>query len=78
MSKMRFKLNRSGVRSLMQSPEMQAVLKEKASAAQSRLGPGYESDIYIGQTRANAMVWADSFAAKVDNMKNNSILKAVR
>ena len=78
MSKMEFKLNRAGVRSLMQSEEMQSTLKNKASDAVSRLGPGYESDVYIGKNRANAMVYADSFEAKRDNSKNNSILKAVR
>lgn len=78
MSKLEFKLNRAGVRSLMQSAEMQSILKDKASNAVSRLGPGYDSDIYVGENRANAMVYADSFEAKRDNAKNNSILKAVR
>jgi hypothetical protein len=78
MSKTQFKLNRAGVRSLMQSTEMQSILKDKADAAVNRLGEGYGSDIYVGKNRANAMVYADSFAAKLDNMKNNTILKAVR
>ena len=78
MSKMEFKLNRAGVRSLLQSNEMQAVLKDKATSAVNRLGPGYESDIYVGKNRANAMVYADSMKARRDNAENNSILKAVR
>lgn len=78
MSKLEFKLNRVGVRALMQSEEMQSILKDKASDAVSRLGPGYDSDVYIGENRANAMVFADSYEAKRDNAKNNSILKAVR
>lgn len=78
MSKLEFKLNRAGVRSLMQSAEMQSILKNKASDAVSRLGLGYDSDIYVGENRANAMVYADSFKARRDNAKNNSILKAVR
>jgi hypothetical protein len=78
MNKFKFELNRAGVRALMQSEEMQAVLKEKASAIANRCGPGYEQDIYVGKNRANAMVWADSVKAKRDNLKNNSILKAVR
>ncbi len=78
MSKVKFVLNRAGVRQLMQSEEMQAILNEKSSNALNQLGDGYKSDIYIGKNRANAMVWADSIKAKRDNLKNNTILKAVR
>lgn len=78
MSKVKFVLNRAGVRQLMQSDEMQALLKDEASAIANRCGPGYEQDIYVGKNRANAMVWADSIKAKRDNLKNNTILKAVR
>ena len=78
MSKFKFVLNRSGVRALMQSTEMQSILKDKANNALNSLGEGYKSDTYVGKTRANAMVYADTYQAKKDNLKNNSILKAVR
>ncbi len=78
MSKFKFELNRAGVRSLMQSAEMQSILKDKANNALNSLGEGYKSDTYVGKTRANAMVYADTYQAKRDNLKNNSILKAVR
>jgi len=78
MSKFKFVLNRAGVRQLMQSEEMQSILKDKADAALNSLDEGYKSDIYIGKNRANAMVYADTYQAKRDNLKNNSILKAVR
>lgn len=78
MSKTKFKLNSSGVRELLKSEAMQSVLIEKASAIRSRCGDGYTQDIYIGKTRANAMVSADSFKAKIDNSKNNTILKAIK
>lgn len=78
MSKFKFELNRSGVRALMQSEEMQSILKDKANNALNSLGEGYKSDTYVGKTRANAMVYADTYQAKRDNLKNNSILKAVR
>lgn len=78
MSKTKFVLNRSGVRELLQSKEMQSILDDKASQAVQRLGSGYKSDKYVGKNRANAMVYADSFLARRDNAKNNSILKAVK
>ena len=61
MSKFKFVLNRAGVRQLMQSEEMQAILNEKATKALNRLGGGYKSDIYVGKNRANAMVYAVTY-----------------
>lgn len=78
MAKNKFKLNYSGVGQLLKSTEMQNVLTEKATAIKNRAGEGYEQDIYVGKSRANAMVYADSYKAKKDNLKNNTLLKAVR
>lgn len=76
--KVQIKLNRPGVAQMMKSPEMQALLTETASAIVGRCGPGYGSDIHVGRNRANAMVKAETFEARRDNSKNNTILKAVR
>jgi len=78
MSKMEFKLNRIGVANMMKSEEMQKVLEKKASDIKRRCGDGYEQDIYVGKNRANAMVRAETFKAKKDNLENNTLLKAVR
>lgn len=78
MSSFKFKLNRSGVRELMKSTEMQSVLTSYASNIRNRCGDGYEQDIYVGSNRANAMVSAATVKAKRDNQKNNTLLKAVR
>lgn len=77
MSK-KFKLNRKGVKEMLKSDEMQAVLKEYATNIKDRCGDGYEQDIHVGKNRANAMVSATTYQAKRDNLKNNTILKAVR
>ncbi len=78
MSKMKFKLNKPGVRELLKSAEMQALLEEKATGIKNRCGDGYEQDVYVGRKRANAMVYPSSYEAAQDNLKNNTILKAVR
>lgn len=78
MSKMQFKLNSSGVSSLLKSAEMQNVLEKKATDIKNRCGDGYEQDIYVGKNRANAMVRAETTKAKKDNYNNNTLLKAVR
>ena len=78
MSKMQFKLNRKGVADLMKSAEMQEVLNGYATNIRNRCGDGYEQDIHVGKNRANAMVSATTYQAKADNLKNNTILKAVK
>lgn len=73
----KFKLNTSGVNQLMRSKEMQTVLSERAKEVKERCGDGYEQDIFVGRTRANASVKAKTHKAKRDNLKNNTLLKAV-
>ena len=77
MSNFVFKLNRKGVAELMKSQAMQSVLKEHATTIKNRAGDGYEQDVYVGKNRANAMVKAETFKARKDNSKNNTLLKAV-
>lgn len=77
MSKLVFKLNRVGVAELMKSENMQGVLTEHAKTIMNRCGDGYEQDIYVGKNRANASVRAASYRARRDNLKNNTLLKAV-
>ncbi|MHC5375756.1 hypothetical protein ACYSNU_18520 [Enterococcus sp. LJL120] len=78
MANSKFKINYSGVGQLLKSAEMQNVLEEKATAIRNRAGEGYKQDTFVGKTRANAMVFADTYQAKKENMKNNTLLKAVR
>lgn len=78
MSKLKFKLNRRGVASLMKSSEMQHILEGHATSIRNRAGEGYQQDVYVGKNRANAMVSAKTYQAKADNKRNNTLLKAVR
>ena len=73
-----FKINKQGVSELMKPTQMQSILSEKAKAIAGRCGSGYEIDIYIGKTRANASVGPKTRQAKRDNYKNNTLLKAIR
>lgn len=77
MGKVKVVLNRRGVIELLKSPEMVEILDAEAGAICKTLGTGYEHDTYIGPNRANASIRAESIPAKIDNMKNNSLLKAV-
>ena len=78
MSKVRFKLDRAGVRELMQSAEAVSVCTEYANNILSRCpaGLGYEVSSMVGKTRANASVFAATPEARRDNYQNNTLLKA--
>lgn len=78
MSSMKFKLNRAGVAELMKSGPMISVLNKYASNIKNRAGDGYEQDLYVGKNRANVSVRARTYQAKKDNLRNNTLLKAVR
>lgn len=78
MSKFKVKLNSSGVRQLLKSEPMKAIITSEATAIRNRCGPGYEQDLRVGKNRVNAMIWAETYEAKKDNSENNTILKAVR
>lgn len=76
-SQFRFELNKAGVRELLRE-DMKPIIEAKAREIADRCGDGYESDIYTGENRCNAMVWADTPEAIIDNEQNNTILGALR
>lgn len=78
MSNLKVVLNSEGVREMLKSAEMQSLLKERAQGAIERLGGGYESTTYVGTNRANADIRATTNAAYKENLKSNTILKALR
>ena len=71
-------LNRAGVRELLRSGEMMAICSDHASNIMGRCGSGYSMDTHTGPNRVNAMVKAETYQARADNMRNNTLLKAVR
>lgn len=78
MSNLKFKLNRQGVSALMKSNEMISVLEGYGNDIKARCGEGYSTDTMVGKNRANTMIYAETYQAKSDNKKNNTILKALR
>lgn len=78
MDKFRLKLNSAGVRNLLRSSEMAEVCKQQAETIRARCGDGYETNSYTGKNRVNASVYAATPAAVRDNLKNNTIVKAVQ
>lgn len=71
---MKFELNRTGVRTLLHSQEMQDVLMGYARTVSGNAGEGYE--IKQMPTRA-IVVETSSKEAYQDNLEHNTLLKAV-
>lgn len=78
MAKNKFVLNKKGVIGLLKSSEMQTVLNEYGSRVASTAGDGYEDGIVMSGDRAKVFVFAHTADAKKDNLKNNTLLKALR
>lgn len=78
MSNVKVVLNSDGVREMLRSEQMLEMCKEYANNALKNLGEGYEVTSMVGKNRCNAQVEAVSAKAKKENMKQNTILKAVR
>lgn len=78
MANVKIVLNREGVRELLRSSEMMAICEERANKALSQLGEGYTVTTMTGTNRVNASVYAESYAAKKENLENNTIMKALR
>lgn len=70
-------LNSAGIRELLKSAEIEAVCRDQAEAVANRAGAGYKVDTHVGKTRVNAMVSTDTKEAYRDNLKNNTLLKAL-
>ena len=77
MSDFRFELNEAGVRALLKSSEMQAILSEYGSKVMGRVGEGYEMTAGTTSQRAKVNVRTETPRAMVDNLKNNTLLKAL-
>lgn len=77
MAKVTVKLNRKGVRALLQSDDIRKVCAERARAAVAHLGDGYETNTHTGRTRVNAGIKATTRQARRDALKYGSIWKAV-
>lgn len=71
------KLNHAGVRALLRSQDMMGYCAEVAQGVARRAGTGYEINEYTGTNRVNVSVGAASGAAYRDNLRNNTLLKAI-
>ena len=77
MANFKFELNRDGVKELLQSEEMQKVLEKKADEVLGRLSSGYGKTSGMTSERAKVTVGTRTKRAARENLKNNTLLKAL-
>ena len=79
MSKFKFELNSDGVKSLLLGEEMKNVLNEYGQRVAKNTGKSsdYEVDVKAFKTRASARIACNNQKALSDNLKNNTLLKAL-
>lgn len=78
MSKVDVVLNSNAVTEIMRSSEMQGMLQELASNIVGRCGGSYETDVYVGKSRANASISTRDSATYHRNLKDNELLRALK
>lgn len=77
MSKVEVELNLRGINELMKSREVEDELERLGNQVAARAGEGYAVRVHQANWIAIANVYAETDEAKRDNMKNNTLLKAV-
>ena len=77
MAKVKIKLNSSGVRALLKSPEIASACEKVAKAEAANLGDAYKTDVYRGRNRVNVSIYTEDPEAIADNLKNNTLLKSM-
>ncbi len=77
MSNVRIALNGAGVRALLKSDAIADAVSEQARKIAERCGEGYAYDVYQTPGRVIASAYTEDFRAMRDNLKNNTLLKAM-
>ena len=78
MSKIKFELNREGVRELLKSAGAESICREYAERARSRAGEHYAVEARHYPERSGAAVYPNDGEGYHDNLKNNTLLKVLR
>lgn len=78
MSKVEIEINNAGIQALLKGEEMQSVLSTLGNQCVANAGSGFECDVQVGKTRANASIRPVTKKAKRSCLKNNTLLKAVK
>lgn len=76
-ARVRIKWRLAGFRELRLEPGVQSYIDQLAREIAARAGDGYEASSWQGKNRARASVYTDTFAARYDNARNQTLLRAL-
>lgn len=74
----KFVLNRAGVREILKSDGIYRVCEEHAEATRASAGPGYEVGTRNYPERTGVAVYPATADAYYDNLRHNTLLKALK
>lgn len=78
MSKVKFKLNKNGVKQLLKSEGVASACEKEARRVQKAAGPGYEVGRRNYPERTGFAIYPSTPEANADNYKNNTLEKVLR
>ena len=75
----KFVLDKKGVGELLRSEDIQSILNAYGQQVQANTGRAedYQTQVSIGKVRANVVIRCINTASIKDNLKNNTLLKAL-
>lgn len=71
------KLNRRGVAKILKDRSVERAALRRAQRIATAAGPGYKATSMVGRNRARASVITDTYAARVDNARRNTLLRSL-
>ena len=74
---LRIQLNHAGVRQLLQSDAVAAVLKAKGDAVSEAAGPGHDVQTWVGKNRVRVSVSTATFAAMESEAVHHTLTRAM-
>lgn len=78
MNNIEIVLNKSGFMELLKSQEIQDELLSRANEIANRCDGIYDTNVYVGKTRANASIITHDWKTYYRNLKDNELLKALK
>jgi hypothetical protein len=76
--KAKVKISQAALTAMLSSPEMESILLANGEPIASSAGPGYEAVLGSGgRTRSRVFVQTATFAARLDNARNATLLRAI-
>lgn len=77
MARAEVTLREKGLGEILKSDRMVAEMGKRGDRVARAAGPGFESDAFVGRTRARAMVRARTFIAELAERKDKVLTRAI-